>query len=143
MLLTPLITLVVLSLCVLIHYELLIAITHRVARFEFSHRIAIVFGAIRAMLSHIIQVWVYAIGYWLLLDFGEGYGSIKGEPITGFLDWVYFSFVVYSTLGFGDMVPTGWVRFMVGTESITGLVMIAWTASFLFLELQKQWRSKK
>ena len=142
MLLTPLITIIVLALCVLIHYELLVSLTSKVSRFEFSHRSAIVLGAIRAMVSHIIQVWVYALGYWLLLELGEGYGSIKGEPITEFIDWVYFSFVVYSTLGFGDMVPTGWVRFMVGTESIMGLVMIAWTASFLFLELQKQWRSK-
>jgi hypothetical protein len=56
-----------------------------------------------------------------------------------FFDCVYLSFVTYSTLGFGDIVPEGWVRFMVGTEAVTGLVQIAWTASYLYFQMGRNW----
>lgn len=142
MLATLIITTVAVAFCVLIHYELLISITARIAGYELKHRGAIVFGALRAMLSHIVHVWLFAGSYKLLLLVDTEHGAVLGTPVNDFFDWVYFSFVVYTTLGFGDMVPSGWLRFMVGTEAITGLVMIAWTASFLFLELQRQWRGK-
>jgi hypothetical protein len=31
------------------------------------------------------------------------------------------------------------LRFLVGLESLTGLVLITWSASFLFFELQRHW----
>lgn len=41
---------------------------------------------------------------------------------------VYFSGVVFSTLGFGDIVPAGPIRLMVAVQAITGLMLIAWSA---------------
>jgi len=55
---------------------------------------------------------------------------------------VYFSLVTYSSLGIGDLYATGPMRFMVGIEAITGLVLSAWTASFTFYEMQRFWRDK-
>jgi hypothetical protein len=55
------------------------------------------------------------------------------------LDQVYYSAVVYTTLGFGDVVPGGAIRFLTGVESVTGLVLITWSASFTFLEMQRYW----
>lgn len=139
MLLTLVVSVSAVVLCVIIHYELIVNLTKSIASFELRHRSGIVFGALRALVSHVVHVLVFAFGYWLLLRVGDGYGVILGTPAEDFSDWVYFSFVVYTTLGFGDMVPDGWVRFMVGIQAVTGLVMITWTASFLFLELQKTW----
>jgi hypothetical protein len=31
------------------------------------------------------------------------------------------------------------VRFLAGLEGLTGLIMIAWTASFMYIEMQKFW----
>ena len=57
----------------------------------------------------------------------------------GLLDAVYLSTTTYSTLGFGDLVPTGPIRFMVGTESLIGLLLITWSASFTYLEMRRYW----
>lgn len=54
---------------------------------------------------------------------------------------VYFSVVVYTTLGLGDLVPEGAIRFLTGTEALTGSVLITWSASFTFLEMQRFWKS--
>jgi len=46
---------------------------------------------------------------------------------------VYFSYTL------GDIEPLGNIRFLAGIESLTGLVLITWTASFLYYEMQRYW----
>ena len=55
------------------------------------------------------------------------------------MDCVYFSFTTYTTLGFGDIEPFGDLRYLTGLESLPGLVLITWSASFLYLELTRYW----
>ncbi len=91
------------------------------------------------VLAHAIEIWFFALGYYALSPF-EAFGVIEGTAeIMTVLDYAYFSGTVYSTLGFGDLVPMGAIRFMVGMESVTGLVMVAWSASFTFLEMERDW----
>jgi len=33
-----------------------------------------------------------------------------------------------------------WLDFLTGLETLTGLVLITWTASFMFIEMQKFWK---
>jgi hypothetical protein len=49
------------------------------------------------------------------------------------------SAMTYTTVGFGDVVPVGAIRFVAGLEALTGLVMITWSASYTFLEMQRDW----
>ena len=62
------------------------------------------------------------------------------SPVS-LLDCVYFSFTTFTTLGFGDIEPIGDLRYLTGLEALTGLVLITWTASFLYLEMQRYWES--
>ncbi|EGG99066.1 Protein yfbU [gamma proteobacterium IMCC2047] len=55
------------------------------------------------------------------------------------LDCGYHSFVTYTSLGFGDIIPTGYLRFITGIEALAGLVLIAWTASFVYVEMRRFW----
>ena len=66
-------------------------------------------------------------------------GWLSGNFNGTLTDAAYFSFTTYTTLGFGDIEPTGHLRFLAGIESLTGLVLITWTASFLYLEMRKDW----
>jgi hypothetical protein len=86
---------------------------------------------------HVAEIWMFGFGYLLLVD---GKLSELHGASGGLLDSVYFSAVVYTTLGLGDLIPGGAIRFMVGTEALTGFVLITWSASFTFLEMQKFWR---
>ena len=72
-----------------------------------------------------------------LLHFGYG-DTLVAQPMTLF-DYMYFSSTVYSTLGFGDIVPVGEIRALTGIEAVSGLVLITWSASFTFLEMQRHW----
>ena len=68
-----------------------------------------------------------------------GWGSFEGNFDGGLLDCFYFSFTTYTTLGVGDIQYFGQVRYLTGIESLTGLLQITWTASFLYLEMQNFW----
>ena len=61
------------------------------------------------------------------------------EDDWSWVDSFYFSVVAVTTVGFGDVYPVGPIRFMTGMEALTGLVMITWSASFTFLEMQRDW----
>ena len=138
MILTLLITIVIVGLSVLIHYEALYRISLFLSARHGRPRLGVVWGLLTAIGAHIIEVLIFAIGFYGLLQ-AEGYGQLVGEFTHEFRDCVYYSFVIYTTLGFGDIIPMGPLRFLTGIESLTGLVLIAWTASFLYLQMQKLW----
>jgi hypothetical protein len=53
---------------------------------------------------------------------------------------IYLSAISYTTVGFGDVAPVGPIRLLVATEAITGFVLIAWSASFTYLEMERFWK---
>lgn len=84
----------------------------------------------------------FGIAYFLLLLF-PGFGEVHGVAIPSLLDHVYFSAITYTTVGYGDVFPIGAIRFLVGTEALTGFVMITWSASFTYLEMERFWRGRE
>ena len=87
-------------------------------------------------------MWLYALAYYLL-DFMTPMADIVdvGDNLSGgFLDYLYFSTVSYTSLGLGDLYPVGPVRLLTGIESLNGLLLIAWSASFTYLVMEKRWR---
>jgi len=89
---------------------------------------------------HILEIWMFGLGIYLAVQV-PGLGQLVGvEPLL-LLDAVYASATAYTTLGYGDLVPRGAVRFLFGTESLIGLLLITWSASFAYLEMQRYWRN--
>lgn len=127
--------------CVLLHYEVftllqraLVGLHSRVRR----RRILLLIFGLLAL--HIADVWIFGLGYYGLVG-QHGASQLVGAEDGGLLELVYFSAVVYTTLGLGDIVPAGAIRFMAGTEALTGFLLITWSASFTFLEMQRFWKS--
>lgn len=123
---------------VLIHYEFLYRLTIYIPQMGIKHRYRIVFGVFGALIAHAVEVWVFAISYYLMIN-SEGWGELVGNFNGSLMDCGYFSFTVFSTVGFGDIEPIGNLRYLTGIESLTGLVLITWSASFLYFEMQKHW----
>ena len=46
---------------------------------------------------------------------------------------------MYTIVGDEDIEPIGLLSYLIGIESLTGLVLITWTASFLYYEMQRYW----
>ena len=50
---------------------------------------------------------------------------------------------IYTTLGIGDLHPNGVMRLVAGVESLNGLVLIGWSASFTYLTMEEFWGTKR
>ena len=126
--------------CVMIHYECLYRFTLLIPRLKIRHRLIIPLSVLTAFVAHSLEVWVFALGYYWIN--GTSFGYLEGNHDGSLLDSVYFSFTTYSTLGFGDIEPHGVLRYMTGIESLTGLLLITWTASFLYMEMTRYWTAR-
>lgn len=124
--------------CVLIHYEVLRVTSILLGRMTFPPRPRILVVMFAVFLAHTLEVWMYAYAFYLLTD-QLGIGSFGGSLEQRFSDYLYFSTATYSSLGYGDIYPLGGLRIMAGIETVTGLVMIGWSASFTYLAMEKFW----
>ena len=132
----------VVTIAVLIHYEFLYRITLLIPKMRFAHRYRIVFGVFASLVAHAVEIWVFALAYYLM-NGSQGWGSLRGNFDGSLMDSGYFSFTSFTTLGFGDIEPIGHLRYLTGIEALTGLVLITWTASFLYFEMQRHWNTDK
>ncbi|MEM9417836.1 MAG: potassium channel family protein [Planctomycetota bacterium] len=86
------------------------------------------------LVCHVAQILLFGAGYHFLV---EQTNSLSGVYDGSFNDAVYFSAAVYTTVGFGDITPLGYLRLMVSFEALAGLVLIAWSASFTFFAMTR------
>ena len=128
--------------CVGIHYFALVNLSRLCSRTSPHPRRWLNAMVIGAIVAHVVELYCFAIGYYVvdLLDGPGGLIDANGQSST---DYGYFSFVAYTSLGFGDITPKGPVRFMTALETLTGLILIAWTASFIFLQMQVNWEHRQ
>ena len=126
------------TLAVIVHYEILRLSSVLIPRLNIAHRLRIVVGIYGALCAHVVEIWLFGVGYYLMLQ-NRGFGALAGNFDGSLLDCVYFSFTNYTSLGYGDIEPFGDIRFTAGLEALTGLVLIGWTASFLYVEMSRFW----
>lgn len=131
-------TLLIVSICIGFHYEILSHCRRYLQRMSERRRRRVLFLILIILLAHTMEIWLFGVGYYLLLEFFVA-GELAGLPLDSFPDYVYYSSMVYTTVGFGDIIPIGPIRFMTGVEALLGLVMITWSASYTFLEMQRDW----
>ena len=136
-----LIIVLVVAAVVLVHYESLYWLTRLMPKLRIKYRFRLVLGVFGALTAHVIEVFLFGYVYYLM-HIQEGLGYLEGRFVISLSDCIYFSFTTFTTLGYGDIEPFGGTRYLAGIESLTGLVLITWTASFLFLEMQRYWVSK-
>ena len=132
-------TLVVVMLCVSVHYEVLSTLNRLLPHIGHRHRRRIFILILFILVAHVAEIWLFTFGYYYLIEV-MSLGGLAGLASAGLSEYAYFSAMVYTTVGFGDLIPVGLIRLLTGMEALTGLVMITWSASFTFLEMQRYWR---
>ena len=86
--------------------------------------------------SHLLQVFLFAFLYFVFIKFfGSELIFVDGSNYS-LINLTYFSANVYTTLGMGDIVPSGMLKIIATVESIFGLIMIAFSASAIFKKLK-------
>jgi hypothetical protein len=123
-----------------LHYEALRFLNRRMPHWQLSAHPRILVMMLCILAVHILEIWMFGAGIFFAVHSLE-LGQLVGSEAPRLLDAVYVSATTYSTLGYGDLVPKGAVRFLFGTEALVGFLMITWSASFAYLEMQRYWRS--
>ena len=77
------------------------------------------------MLAHGLEVFVWACTY-----------TMVGAAPAG-TDTLYFAFVNYTTLGYGDVVPVDRWRLMGPTTAMCGVPMFGWSTAVIFEVLRR------
>lgn len=94
------------------------------------------------VILHTLEIFLLGLGFWYLGQI-EGAGELiitnNLEGSFGPSDYFYYAAAVYTTVGFGDIVPLGYVRLLTGIGALVGLILITWSASYTFLEMQRYW----
>jgi hypothetical protein len=92
----------------------------------------VLIGTVLALLVlHTIEIVVWAYAYLVLLPSGE---------LASFEEAVYFSFVTFTTLGYGDITLTENWRLLSGIEALNGIMLVGWTTAMLFAVVQRTWQ---
>jgi hypothetical protein len=124
-----------------IHYEALrMAASYLLPRMQIvSRRAHVTVGVIACMAAHTIEIWAFAGAYWLLSWTGLNMGFADNYR-RSFIDYLNFSAESYTSLGFGDAEMLSLdMRLLAGIEALTGLVLIAWSASFTYFVMAQYW----
>lgn len=128
------------AICILVHLQglrwLLYTVQH--GRRRFRHPLQIVLFVIFTL--HLLEVMIYAAVIAIVESLG--FGTLAGAVPTGadwFIDHIYFSLAAYTTLGLGDIVPHGAIRLITGVEALNGLLLVAWSATFTYLMMERLW----
>lgn len=127
---------------VLINYEALQLTSDFIPRLLIrpQQRILVVLATI--MIVHLMVISLFAVSYYVMSNL-LGVGSMHGEFNGEALDYFYYSATTYTTLGIGDVYAQGPMRIVSGLESLTGLVMISWSATFTYLNMERFWEAHK
>jgi hypothetical protein len=92
------------------------------------------------IVAHLLEIGVFALGIFITAAW-EGQMHLTDEFRQKNLDLWYYSAAFYTSLG-ADRPPTAGLRVFVTSEALTGLILITWTASFLFILMQEVWGSE-
>ncbi|WP_426418737.1 potassium channel family protein [Bradyrhizobium genosp. A] len=91
-----------------------------------SHLMAVMVGTAAAlMVAHTLEVLVWALAY-----------AVVGAAPEG-SDLLYFAFVNYTTLGYGDITPVQAWRLTGPMTAMNGILMFGWSTAVLFEVLRK------
>jgi len=135
----PAVTVITVLLAVLMQYEVLNWLYRWLPRFGDRRRPRMIMMMLVILVMHLVAIGLFGTVYWLALDH-PSLGAMPGAALQGWLDCTYFSATTYTTAGYGDIVVTGPLRTLAGTEAVAGFVMLTWSASFTINEMRREWK---
>ena len=91
-----------------------------------SHLMGVMIGtAVVLMVAHTLEALLWALAYAII-------GAAPADS-----DLLYFAFVNYTTLGYGDITPVQEWRLLGPMTAMNGILMFGWSTAVLFEVLRK------
>jgi hypothetical protein len=86
----------------------------------------VMIGAVLVLMSaHVLEVLVWAVAYRLTGTVADG------------LRLIYFAFVNYTTLGYGDITPVPEWELLGPLTAMNGVILFGWSTAVIFAVLQR------
>jgi len=128
------------ALTTLFHYEVLRGLHLGLPKLRIPSRTKLLVTILAAFVAHMVEIGLYAVTLFALIRY-MGVGNLGTQNEASFLECLYFSAETYTSLGLGDIAPLGPIRLLAGAASLNGLLLIAWSASFIYLAMERFWTS--
>lgn len=120
------------------HYRVLLWLSLATQKMKIKTSTQVLMIVLVLFLAHLIEIGVYALAYAGSVN-TLGLGEFQGSLVNDLMSFLYYSGVIYTTLGLGDIQPVGHIRFLTATEALNGFLLITWSASFTFLAMGHLW----
>lgn len=128
------------ALTTVIHYEVLRLLNTGLPTLGIPNRTKVLVVIFVAFLAHAVEMSAYGLSLYALVKF-MSVGSLSGSAAFSLLNCLYFSAETYTSLGFGDLTPTGSIRMLAGVEALNGLLLIGWSASYTYIAMERFWNT--
>ncbi|QUL37963.1 potassium channel family protein [Erythrobacter sp. JK5] len=122
-----------------LHFSVLRAMSGHFARAKTAIKRPMMTVMTVIFFTHLVEITLFAAAFNIMGH--VGLGKLSGAYNSTAVDYFYFSIATYSTLGIGDIAPDGAMRMVAGVEALAGLLLIAWSASFTYLMMERLWAS--
>jgi hypothetical protein len=130
---------------VIVHYDVMLNISDRLlpwAQQRLRGRRVMILIVVALMLGHIAEIWLFAFSYHVMLGL-RGFGTISGGFDGDLNSLLYFSAVNYTSLADNHLHPEGALRYLAASETLAGMIMITWSASFTFIKMEQIWKTHR
>lgn len=120
------------ALCVALFYEVMAHVWMLLPRYEGRPRIQIFITVFGIFLAHTLCIWLFGVSFYTmehLLHLGKLIGSHNEDLVA----YIYFTASTYTTVGFGDLYPSGALRMLSSVAALTGLLLIGWSVAFTYV----------
>lgn len=105
----------------------------KVAGLHFRHVLLMMAGGITFLtVLHVTEILIWAMGYTWLAHVPQ-----LNDPE----ETVYFSFITFTTVGYGDVVIDKYWRLMAGIQALNGIMLLGWSTAVLMAMAQRLWRA--
>lgn len=129
---------VLVVLTTVIHYEVLRLLTYGLPALNLPARGKLIVVILGTFFAHAVEILLYGVAFYALSKYSNA-GTLGDPSNTSMPHCLYFSAETFSSLGYGDLVPSGGLRLLAGTEVLNGLLLIGWSASFTYIAMERFW----
>lgn len=120
------------------HYKVMIWLGRRIPTINVAMQTRVLLIVLVLFVAHIVEIAIYS-GAYAVSVIGLGLGEFRGSEVNDPMSYLYYSGVIYTSLGLGDIYPEGHIRFITAMETLNGFLLITWSASFTYLAMGRLW----
>jgi hypothetical protein len=126
--------------CVYLHLGALVLLWSSYRRQVLPMRAFVGVTVLGIFVAHFLEIALFAAALAALVELGAA-DTPGGGLDLGHFDAIFYSATFYTATG-GPPLPTVPLRLLTVAETLTGVILIAWTASFLFMVMRRHWEEQ-